>query len=89
MNKQEEFERIINKINSCKNVIELDDAEKEMIHFFTRIGLDKSSRLYNKVKSYIDLMRIKVKKGFNLEEGTVVKLKESDFIEIIKRIVKK
>lgn len=88
MNKQEEFERILNKINSCKNLIELNDAEKEMMSFFMRIGLDKTSRLYNKVKSYIDLMRIKVKKGFNIKENKVIKLKEEDFIEIIKRMIK-
>lgn len=87
MNKKEKILEIINKIYSCKNVLELEKTEKEFLEFSYKINLDKNTELFKKIKNLIDLMSIKIKKNFNMREQRIVRLKESDLHKIIKRIM--
>ena len=88
MNKQEEFERILSKINSSGNLIDLRENEKEMIRFFMKINLEKTSNLYKKFINYVELMKIKIKAGRNLSENKDLEISKENFIKVIENYKK-
>jgi hypothetical protein len=87
MNKKEAILNILDMVNKSKTISELNDAEQKFIHLMIKIELPKTSEIYKKFKTIIDLRRIKIKKNFNIGEQIIIRLTESDLKRIVKKIL--
>ena len=91
MNKRQTFNDLLKKITSCNTQHELKGIVKDINRFIEEYSIDEDSNEHKKLKNSIGIMRMKLKRDFNMEESTMDTITEDvdmsgysdeDFLEV-------
>lgn len=87
---RDEYNQLVKKLVSCRNIFEIRDITKEINHFVRKYEIRENTKEFKKLSDLLSLMKLKVRNEFRLKENLnkkVIRITESDLELIIREVV--
>jgi hypothetical protein len=86
-----EYNSLVKKLVSCKNLFEIKDVTKEINTFIRKYEIRENTKEFKKLSDLLSLMKLKVRNEFRLHKESVgkkvIRITESDLNNIIKQTI--